>query len=539
MQSGTVIAEYQLKCYPYLAALANEVPFQLPLISDPGVPQRFIQNGVALAEIASFPTRGGKRVQEPGLGGEHPQNARADNLAIIAFEARQVQRLMESQPPAKGFKDEALAGLEPEDFGSPLNPRLMLAEMCLDTGESQVSIAVKRKPDLVIAWVGANDGLTAAFRGILDQWALTPLEGGTFDPRKHRDEIAALQDAREFENEKGSGSDLPVLQDERIRPPALDRLQPIEFKPNLDDMVERILESGADLALVDLVDVSQIPIMFNLPALGAPALPPPQFALQFNFFGRDLGDLSDDIKLSSKKVKLQRNANGDLIEVPDGDHPTNTKVSMIALMRRLGGRAKQAIQSRGLDMGPSALLFVTDLMRMHPLIPIQEAKREAVKVLLRDEVVWQAVRGEIFDADFIFREDEVMTGVEGAAITARIGRFNEAIASAARANSDRVVVVTAADLFSDLSAGVNIPGRPRRLDTSLRGGLTSFDGVHPDGITHGLLANRLIECMWAKAFSKTTGEFGGVTWNELFSVSDEKLQELYDTEPVLPPTGGR
>lgn len=151
---GALHKQAQLGSFPSLLARQLRLPFEQPLMTDPGIPALLELNESELPSPATQATL----VPRGGLGS--PVNLTLprpyDNLSVPGAKVRDILR---ASGDRSGFRDLVLRGL-----GSPLEQALLL------------------EPNLVSLWAGSGDVLGAAISGIvLDGVTMTPIERFSVD----------------------------------------------------------------------------------------------------------------------------------------------------------------------------------------------------------------------------------------------------------------------------------------------------------------------------------------------------------------------
>ena len=89
----------------------------------------------------------------------------------------------------------------------------------------------------------------------------------------------------------------------------------------------------------------------------------------------------------------------------------------------------------------------------------------------------------------------VLSAAEQQTVSQTITAYNAAIQEIANANTDQVVLVDINALFQDMAAGHYYVGGVHLTPKMVTGGLFSLDGVHPNSVGYGLIANHFITAM--------------------------------------------
>lgn len=96
-------------------------------------------------------------------------------------------------------------------------------------------------------------------------------------------------------------------------------------------------------------------------------------------------------------------------------------------------------------------------------------------------------------------DEYLLTPAELSVIQSRTAAFNETIANAVSANSDKLVLIDIHSILEDLAAsGATINGSALTASVSPPFGAFSLDGVHPNSRGYAFVANKFIEAVNAK-----------------------------------------
>ncbi len=98
-------------------------------------------------------------------------------------------------------------------------------------------------------------------------------------------------------------------------------------------------------------------------------------------------------------------------------------------------------------------------------------------------------QGQAIPAAMVLDETEQVT------VTSTIAAYNTAIAEIAAAAPDHVALVDMNATFNDMVAGNFYVGGVRLTPSYITGGLFSLDGIHPNTVGYGIVANAFIEAI--------------------------------------------
>ncbi|MBI3925622.1 MAG: SGNH/GDSL hydrolase family protein [Armatimonadetes bacterium] len=453
-QDAVTRVSRQEMVYTGQMARAAGIPFNMPAVSEPGIPFEIFGSSsldigpfarakklfmVALTPLAAwtyylgappfiYPPVGemlgsGRRIPESRSTPERPQHS----FAVAGFEARHLNEVSH----ARDFMDLILQ--RTEDVGSlaaqvPLIRATLQNGRCRSAG-TQLDQAIAARPDLVVLWAGGNDALEAAFRGQVDDRTLTPVE----------DRIWHFRDPGLI-----SPGDLITTSE------PLTGFRSTFTGPS--GLLTRLLgETDAEIVLMNVPNVNVIP---NLVALGRPVGP-----LPFRILLKDGTDVTGAIENMVVPREVRGPGKKGRTHFPPG-----TRVPLMTLLSRL------------VVDGP-----------VDNLASFQDA-------LLR------AQQGGFLT------EDEALDPEEMAQIQARVQQYNDVLRQAA-AGTPRIHLVDVQRILND----IRISGRPLRgpgeeqirvtttftgvCDLRGFGGIFSYDGVHPSDTGHAVIANVVLDAI--------------------------------------------
>jgi len=197
MQDGTLESEHQ--DHGYLAQFARQsaIELNLPRIEGGSIPPRVLGpvfkiaryhemrgqlreavKGVAVRTAYAWPgDRNNEVFKVEGHG--HRAPGPQDSFAVPGYEYRHLTDI-------HGVRDFLQEIHDTTDEVDALVNEVPLTREVLQNGTdraqgSQVEQALKRKPDIVVLWAGANDALAPAFAGVVDDRTLTPIMDKTWE----------------------------------------------------------------------------------------------------------------------------------------------------------------------------------------------------------------------------------------------------------------------------------------------------------------------------------------------------------------------
>jgi lysophospholipase L1-like esterase len=374
----------------------------------------------------------GKRTDESKNRPGHPQQ----NFAVCGYQLRHVLWTRNMQDYLEEIH-KGLGGI------TEVGTEIPLIRATLGNGESDgdgtaLDQAIKQKPDLVVAWAGNNDALSAIFNGRLDDKILTPVEDRQWEYR--------------VSNPITGGSHTVTT----------DKVMP-GFRSQIlgkDGLIPRLLKgTTADVMLFNIPDVTVIP---NAKEVGKPV-----GKLPFRVLLQGGTDVTADLEKWVIPDTVKGKGQNGRTHFPPG-----TRIGLITMM--------QALLSHGVPKSREELQAA-----MKGLSLADAESGAAAKGLFgEDDVLDPDELAAVHDRVLAFNQvlEEAAQQNPRVHIVDIHGVLNDAVKNGRALKGDG----------PDEYVMAGFTGAP---DARGRDGIFSYDGVHPSDTGHAVVANVLLDAI--------------------------------------------